>query len=96
MQQVVRDSENKVYDGVPITPTLTITLLRGNPENMSEPLMTSLTTMPVTNSPAQLSRAFLNFVSLDAGENYTAEELNQLTFIVTTIHQRLYKRQRSQ
>jgi hypothetical protein len=82
---------SSVFDGIPIIPVLTITHLFGKfGTNLTAPVLNTLTMVGVGDSPNDLAKAFLTFVSQGAVP-YTQEELSKVSQVICDIHQRHYK-----
>lgn len=84
---VVRESSS-VFDRHAIVPTLTITHVDSNPETDGQTAtLNTLTMVGIGDSPADLAKAFLAFVSQKTVP-YTDENLRQVEEVIVEIHQR--------
>ncbi|MSU74326.1 hypothetical protein EXS57_00935 [Candidatus Kaiserbacteria bacterium] len=87
---VVTRIEDKVFEGYPLIPTLTMTHVYGRPgTGFLEPVVKTLTMLPIDDSPADLAKAFMTFISQGAIP-YTEEELNAVSQAIQAVHQRYF------
>lgn len=77
----------------PIVPVFTISHLVGKFGDGHVPVVESMTMIGVMPCPAHLAEAFLTFISQDTTQ-YTQDEVDTVTNVITEIHQRHYRESR--